>query len=49
MNQAYEYVGVRHCSAMDCAVDQYAATSKAMAQLRIRIVTRHAVDIEAVR
>jgi hypothetical protein len=49
MNQAYEYVEVDHCFAMDCNVDQYAATNKTTAQLRVRRETRHECVIEAVR
>ena len=45
-----EYVEeVNHCLAMDCAVDQYAATSKTMVPLRMRTVTRHDGVIEDFR
>jgi hypothetical protein len=49
MNPAYEYVEVNHNFAMDCAVDQYAATSKTMVQLRMRTVARHGGVIEDFR
>jgi len=49
-NPAYEYVEeVNHCFAMDCAVDQYATTSKTMVQVRMRTVTRHDRVIEDFR